>query len=375
MKRYMLANNYVPSLGNRDKAGEVINPQGDFHKLTWIIPNFPPYPGPQPSQSQWFNMTGNFNFLPPAQFVTNFDTEEPSPSPIDSSSRLRWNTGNFTYFHYVNAMFVGWRGSIRSKYVLNGPNREAGAGGTSTFGARRLSASARAFSKDVAVGTQDENVFPTGGDRWNQGQSYSVMSHATEPLNPGVSISEFAMVINGGQLTGNSYAPNWTNPSSQNYQSSQVTSNSIFSGSHVTSSRQQPAIEIELPYYEPTRFDFVDPYLTNNGCKAAHEVVATTHRSPLDGSNLPQSTAFERRYLSRWICPGEDFQCFYLLNAPIYFNNSQFIFANGDDEDVRFDSIELARINDFAVSDLFNGASPYAVVLDVADQFPPSSNV
>lgn len=374
MKRYMLANNYAPALGNRDKSGDPINESGDFHKLSFIIPNFPPFPGPQPSEAQWMNMTGNFNFLPPAQYVTNFDTEV--PSPINSNTRVRWNTGTLTYFHYVTAMFVGWRGSIRNKYVLNGPNRESGHGGTSTFGARRLSASARAFGKDVAIGTLNENIYPTGGDRWNQGQSYTIMSHTNEGVtNPGVTVADFAMNINGGQLSGNLYAPNWTNNESQNFQSSQVTSNAIFGGSHVTTNRQQPAIEIELPFYEPTRFEFVDNYFTNNGAKAAHEVVTTTHRSPLDGDSFPVSTAFERRYLSRWVCPGEDFQCFYLLNAPIYFNNSQMIFDNGEGDSIRFDSVALARINDTQVSDLFNGASPYSVVLDIPDVFPPTENV
>jgi hypothetical protein len=370
MKRYMLTNNYVrPQANGLD--GELINVGGDLHKCNFILPNFPPFPGFRPTIQNWQFYTANQNFLPPAQYITDFDSVQEGVGGLDSATRLRFNTGTLTYFHYVTKMFIGFRGSIRNKYVMNGPNRQSNFGGTDVLRVRRLSASGKTFGMDPPIGTADGAIYPASGDRWNQGLSYVVMSSGDDgPGSPNVTSGTFAMSINGGQLMGGQYAPNWRNNESIPSQSSQVASNAVFGGAHVTTARQMPAIEVELPFYEPTRFQFVDDYFTNEAAQGAHEVTSIMHKSPTDSEGAPVSNHFARQYLSRWVCPGEDFQCFYLVNAPIYFFNDQMIFTNGDGDEVNMASVRLRGFNNFNASTILNGAYPYTRVITTAAQFP-----
>jgi hypothetical protein len=365
MKRYMFANNFVPF----DIAPGGIGVEGFLYEMVLTVPNFPPFPGPSPTTENWDEFTGGINFCPPAMFLTDF---RGGGSIFPNGARMKFNSGSLTYFHYVTKMFVGWRGSIRSKYIMNGPSRQSHASGADTLRVRRLSASNRAFGMDPPIGGAPEAIYPASGGRWNQGMAINRVSVGLP--GTGTSPAAFTEAVTGGQIAGNQYAPNWTNSTATQSQSAQLLGNSLFAGSHVTPRNVQPAVEVELPFYEPTRFEFVDNYLINTQAKAAHEVRALLTRGPDQdsgaGTHAPRNA---RSFVSRWIAPGEDFQCFYLLNAPIYFNNSQFQLPNQDGDLIRYDSVKLEEYNRFPLNGgVIEVSYPYTIGTGPDEWTPPS---
>lgn len=178
MKRYMLANNYVPSQIAFD-TGE----NGNLFAWSLTIPNFPYFPGFSPTTENWDSFTHSVNFAPPAQFLTNFRSGD--DSSFANGQTLRFNTGNLTYFHYVTKMFVGWRGSLRSKYIVSGPSLQTSDGSGDTLRVRRLSTSNKTFGIDPPIGLQVSSIYPVSGGRWNQASAQVVISDPNAPGPPG----------------------------------------------------------------------------------------------------------------------------------------------------------------------------------------------
>lgn len=243
---------------------------------------------------------------------------------------------------------------------------------------RRLSTSNRTFGLDPPIGVGEGSNFPASGGRWNQAMAQVTLSRNDTPGPSNTPTARFAQQLNGGMMLGNLYAPNYANRDANQEHTSQMTSNSLFGGAHVTPRLQQPSVEVELPFYEPTRFEFVDNYLQNTTAKAAHEVsaVLTREKNTLGlvqpGGTLPVHDASKRSFVSRWVAPGEDFQCFYLLNAPVFFNNSQFILADDAGDLLRLDAVILAQLNQFPnISNIATNAYPYSNFIN-QDEISPT---
>lgn len=182
--------------------------------------------------------------------------------------------------------------------------------------------------------TTVRNSMPAYGGYWSQA-SCRVFNSTSGPIAgiQGVSSLAEAQALNGSIQTGASQLvpPNWFDPlrypSIPDYgqssldQLSETTTKSdlmmtnTFDGTHVTTSRQQPVIEVEIPFYVNSRFIKNDLVLNNTRGVQAH---AVKYESVITNTNV-QEAADERgtvTYLERHVRPGKDFSLFYLANVP-----------------------------------------------------------
>jgi len=111
----------------------------------------------------------------------------------------------------------------------------------------------------------------------------------------------------------------------------------LFPGAEATVVVRQPVLEVEIPFYENTRFVVVNNTTNNTTNVSAHalSVLQERERTP-NGTNLPDPTVPPNynsnasqletaATIERWVKPGADFALFYLLNAPTIYYNDKFV--------------------------------------------------
>merc|ERR1712173_8534 len=141
-----------------------------------------------------------------------------------------------------------------------------------------------------------------------------------------------AQALNGSIQQGASQIvpPNWFDPfvypSDPNYDvaasnlaetmtKSDLMMTNTFDGTHVTTSRQQPVIEVEIPFYVNSRFIKNDLVLNNTRGVQAHAVKYESVRIYTQASEQAEQRG-SVCYLERHVRPGKDFALFYLANVP-----------------------------------------------------------
>jgi len=178
------------------------------------------------------------------------------------------------------------------------------------------------------------NAMPAYGGYWSQA-SCRVFNSTSAPIAGvnGVSGLAEAQALNGSIQTGAQQVlpPNWfdplTYPSIPDYGipsliqlANTVTKSDLmmantFDGTHVTTSRQQPVIEVEVPFYVNSRFIKNDLVLNNTRGVQAHAVKYES----VFANTTPDEFLDERgaiTYLERHVRPGKDFSLYYLANVP-----------------------------------------------------------
>lgn len=180
----------------------------------------------------------------------------------------RYSPGKVTALSYIMPMFVGCRGGMRYKY------------GVSSFGNK-----------------QQTGVMSVSRHGYNVGTYYSALA----PIS-NTTLVDVGMRVNSAAAT--------------------------TSGSTVTDLFIQPVIEVELPYYSTNRFDYVRGVVESNGDfyidpanalfapPQCHKVDITIPPSTNSGDNLMS--------LDSYVSVGEDFQLFWLLNAPPVYANTRY---------------------------------------------------
>jgi len=359
-----------------------------------INPNFPPFPGPAPMAALWDINTSYFGAPEPTQgpyvsdpvppgtfqplaenFVFNwapsakytlaapFTSVPTEDATVDAAELLRVNPGKVTMLHFVTRMFIGRKGAINNKYILDGNRTSSNVQGTKIMSVKRLPDSGVISGNSwrtntTAAQTVEEtrdirNAMPAYGGFWSQA-SCRVLNSTSDAVAGIVGISPLleAQALNGSIQGGASQIlpPNWfdptTLPGEPNYNAAslaalaQTTTNSdlmmtnTFDGTHVTTSRQQPVIEVEIPFYVNSRFLKNDLVLNNTRGVQAHAVKYESVILNTDTSEL----ADERgtiTYLERHIRPGKDFSLFYLANVPhiVLLGHFRYTTAVGDPTD------------------------------------------
>jgi len=359
--------NEFPPIPRADRSYTIIN----------INPDFPPFPGPAPINTLWDAQTSYFtvgvpdatqgpfvaepvppgvvqplaenfafNYAPAAKYtlaapVLTVPTET---EPVDTAELLRVNPGKVTMLHFVTRMFIGRKGAINNKYVLDGNRTSLNVQGSKIMSVKRLpdsgvisgnswtgnttAAQTREDTLDVA------NAMPAYGGYWSQA-SCRVFNSTSAPIAGvnGVSGLAEAQALNGSIQTGAQQVlpPNWfdplTYPSIPDYGipsliqlANTVTKSDLmmantFDGTHVTTSRQQPVIEVEVPFYVNSRFIKNDLVLNNTRGVQAHAVKYES----VFANTTPDEFLDERgaiTYLERHVRPGKDFSLYYLANVP-----------------------------------------------------------
>lgn len=342
-----------------------------------INPDFPPFPGPAPIAGLWDPQTSDFivgvpdatqgpfisdpvppgvsqplannfsfNWAPAAKYtlaapiITVPTTEE----QVDAAELLRVNPGKMTMLHFVTRMFIGRKGAINNKYVLDGNRTSTNVQGTKIMSVKRLPDSGVlsgntwvdniSAAQDREATTLVRNSMPAYGGYWSQA-SCRVFNSTSGTIAGILGVADLAeaQALNGSIQTGSSQVlpPNWFDPlsypSDPNYGASglaqlaeTVTKSDLmmtntFDGTHVTTSRQQPVIEVEIPFYVNSRFIKNDLVLNNTRGVQAH---AVKYESVILNTNV-QEASDERgtvTYLERHVRPGKDFSLYYLANVP-----------------------------------------------------------
>lgn len=315
-----------------------------------INPDFPPFPGPAPSNKSWINRTGNrvtpgapfvptvdhiytatgasYNFPPPSKVILNAPVSTLEPNETDAGLCLRTNPGKLTMLHFVTRMFVGRKGSLKNKYILNGQYNLSGGGGTQTMSVKRLSdsgvISGRAWlspdtnATTVTLANDVRYYFPASGGLWDQASAKIAVG---EDFDDNTANIRKLQNLNGYGATGAlpSPAPNWFNPTvypSNGVQpnvaqlASDITMSNFFDGVHVTPSAKQPVVEVEIPFYMNTRFLLNDLVLSNTTSVSAH---AVKYEHALRPSRQNERSTV---HVDRYTVPGSDFALYYLANVP-----------------------------------------------------------
>jgi len=333
--------------------------------------DFPPFPGPSPMNSLWNSFTDNsgvplvniatpyiagtgdldypgdlagnagYNMPPAAKFFLNAPNYEPEAS-TDMADLLKVNPGELTILHFVTRMFIGRKGAIRNKYVLDGNTSLDFSNGTQLMTVKRLSDSGVLNGNCYLSNTESAQtintindvkfVYPCSGNMWNQascrianGESGISYGNANEYL-------QRCQSVNGDTQTGASpcAAPNWYNPrawpNTSPYLYLNVLNNAqtrgemmlsnYYDGVHVTTTKQQPVAEVEIPFYVNTRFLQNDLVLTNTKASPAHCVMYESSQkdTTISGPGIHESKI---TYVERYVKPGSDFSLFYLANVPL----------------------------------------------------------
>lgn len=369
--------NDIPGVGllRGDEGYTVIN----------IEPNFPPFPGPAPMSSLWSRNTGVragvsgdptqgpfictpvppgtsqplamnyvFNWAPAAKYslMAPIESEPTQEFPVDTAELLKVNPGQLTMMHFVTRMFIGRKGAIMNKYILDGNKTSSNVQGTKIMSVKRLpdsgvlSGNSWLGNVDSAQDAEETNLsrvaFPAYGGFWSHASCRisNATSRSIAGVN-GVSPLTEAQALNGSIQSGASQIvpPNWFDPlvypSRGDYTNitflddpmikSDLMMTNTFDGTHVTTSRQQPVIEVEIPFYVNSRFIKNDLILNNTRGVQAH---AVKYESVRNYANVDELTD-ERgtvTYIERHVRPGKDFALFYLANVPHICLLSHFIY-------------------------------------------------
>lgn len=349
MSRWTLYNREMYCDTDYDIPGNLDN-GGSYVHIT-INPDFPPYPGPAPLAKVWLDLTDDpfsntgtprvptledgfhatgvsYNFPPPSKVILNAPVDTPEPNEVDCANLLRVNPGRLTMLHFVTRMFVGRKGSLKNKYVLDGNRSLSGDAGTQVLSVKRLSDSGVIDGRGYLTSTLNAvsnslsnavtHYFPASGGLWDQA---SAKIGVAEIFDDNTGSIRRLQNINGYGATGAlpSVAPNWCNeteyplgsfgPLSGNLSSDLLLSN-FFDGAHVSTAKQQPVLEVEIPFYMNTRFLLNELVLNNTTAVSAH---AVRYEDANRASRPNQETAC---YVERYTVPGSDFALFYLANVP-----------------------------------------------------------
>jgi len=350
-----------------------------------IAPDFPPFPGPSPMTQVWLQKTGawdgvpddaygwaptdntgsayfnnGINPPPPSKVILNgpvldqFGNPPPTCSPnlTDVKWALRFNPGNLTMLHFVTRMFIGRKGSLKNKYVLGGNDTITSATGSLGLTVKRLSDSGVITGRGLRPGTggtgssmdpaeDSESVtnWPASGGLWDQAYCrYGLAQRSHSGVNESAGTARLQSVT-GETLQGTKSisAPNWFSADAYpgagwhtdyiDYTDPLITSDNLlsnqFDGVHVTTTKQQPVVEVEIPFYMNTRFILNDLVFTNTTATTAHLIQfesahpATIH--PQIDENLTDAAL---TYLDRYTVPGSDFALYYLANVPYLLLNA-----------------------------------------------------
>jgi hypothetical protein len=295
-----------------------------------------------------------FNVAPAGKFWLNAPLDQvPLPGAVyaDSATLLKVNPGQLTMMHFVSRMFLARKGAIRNKYILDGNTAPEGTTGTQIMSVKRLPDSGvisgnTYFGGDVGSSLSNaQNALETTQVRYGMpayGGFWSQASCRVENASSSTYTSVFgapnvakAQALNGSMQTGtsNSEAPNWFNPltypAEGNYAppltqttavagtvgKSDLMMSNTYDGTHVTTSLQQPVIEVEIPFYVNSRFIKNDLVLNNTRGVQAHVLKYETHLRKTLGEDVVDE-ASTITYFERHVRPGKDFALYYLANVP-----------------------------------------------------------
>lgn len=330
-----------------------------------ILPDFPPFPGPSPLPFTWRQMfcfpAGDPNqflpyapsdvdgapfsnqgieFAPPAKYLLN--TPGFPDLGVDTSTSLRVNPGRLTMLHFVTRMFIARKGAIKNKYVMCSNNGDNAAGGTPLMSVKRLSDSGvldgkgyfgfRLFPQDGIDSNEVIAQYPASGGLWDQAHCRIGINSPHDPQGLGIQEIRRCQNLNGFTQTGcdSIAAPNWFNrkvyPADQTPAAYAVPVpgelagdydlQNLFDGAHVTTLRQQPVIETEIPFYMNTRFILNDVVANNTSSVSAHCLKFDSVTAP--GLHM------QNEVVERFVAPGADFALFYLANVPPLHLNARF---------------------------------------------------
>jgi len=120
-----------------------------------------------------------------------------------------------------------------------------------------------------------------------------------------------------------------------------------YDGIHVTTSAQQPVIEVEIPFYVNSRFVRNNLVMNNTRGVQAHalryETTEETQGSDESGEDRGGIT-----YVERHVKPGADFSLFYLANVPHICMNASHIYPTS----IRWPAIADTDLADCSYSKL-----------------------
>jgi len=208
--------------------------------------------------------------------------------------------------------------------------------------------SGNSFIQNVTTAqTVDETLLvdyavPAYGGFWSQASCRIANSTSREVAGvTGLANLTEAQALNGSIQPGASQIvpPNWfdplTYPSDPDYSTtgnlpvtltkSDLMMTNTFDGTHVTTSRQQPVIEVEIPFYVNSRFIKNDLVLNNTRGVQAHAVKYESVRMYTQGDDQSEERG-SLTYLERHVRPGKDFALFYLANVPHICLLSHFVY-------------------------------------------------
>jgi hypothetical protein len=378
MNRWNLYNREIFCDGDREPVG--------FDKSFSILsinPDFPPFPGPSPMNILWPAFTNNNNQfasfpsypyirgtgglddpgdlarnagvnIPPAsKFFLNAPLRDVpnEDNPVDLATLLKVNPGELTILHFVSRMFIARKGAIKNKYILDGNDQFDRTGATTIFSAKRLPDSGvlsgnvyltNTSSAQTALETNTVNsAYPAFGGFWSQ--AMCKLENGANFVRGRTPSLDKCQAVNGNTQTGAATcgAPNWFNPlvepaapppslNSAGPINTQVRGDlmlaNTYDGVHVTTAKQQPVIEVEVPFYVNSRFVQNNLVMNNTRGVQAHvlryETVEQTIAVPDVGEERAGVT-----YVERHVKPGADFALFYLVNVPHICLNASHIYS------------------------------------------------
>lgn len=310
-----------------------------------------------------------FNLAPAGKFWLNAPIDEiPAPGSVfaDSAKLLKVNPGQLTMMHFVTRMFIARKGAIRNKYILDGNTAPNNTVGTQIMSVKRLPdsgvISGNTFSGgDISSSLSNAQTelettlvrygMPAYGGFWSQAScrvENASFNSSTNPNTFGAINVAKAQALNGSMQTGtsNSEAPNWFNPltypAEGNYapplgQSTNVAQtvgksdlmmSNTYDGTHVTTSLQQPVIEVEIPFYVNSRFLKNDLVLNNTRGVQAHVLKYETHLNKEGTNEDAFQEASTLTYFERHVRPGKDFSLYYLANVPYIVMLGNFLYQS-----------------------------------------------
>jgi len=357
MRRWVLCHDEVYC--SRDQFTPQI--QSVLHMV--VEPDFPPFPGPAPMPALWnewvsdlsgapyapMGPNGSFYpghaipFAPPSKAMLNGPVSL-EPSETDRGKLLRVNPGQLTMLHFVTRLFIGRKGSIKNKYLLKNAFSLSGSS-NQIISCKRLSdngiidgrgcISGRTYAQDNEESNEVNHYYPASGCLWDQAHCQYGISNGALATFRVAFVRQFqnqsGYTQSGTNVAG---APNWFNRINYPGSTQQIINTShewmtndrilgnTFDGLHVTTSPNQPVMEVEIPFYMNTRFILNDVVLNNTSGTTAH-VVKFTEDVPDYPTMVHASPVVER-----FVAPGTDFALFYLANVPPIYINSNHLYPS-----------------------------------------------
>jgi hypothetical protein len=293
--------------------------------------------------------------------------------PTDLAFLLKVNPGELTVMHMVTRMFIGRKGAVRNKYVLDGnSNAVVDPAGTQLMTVKRLSDSGvlagncyltnTASAQDVGDISTVNTVQPCSGNMWNQASCKFYNGDSKVSYGADTWKLRKCQSLNGDtqSCAAPCAAPNWFNPleypaagppifsgggGPQNAQTrGELMLANYYDGVHVTTTKQQPVIEVEIPFYLNTRFWHNNLVLTNTTASPAHAVLYESSTKFAIFDEVPEHRA-QITYVERYVKPGSDFSLFYLVNVPMIYLNTNHLYptTNSSNADIAFASYSYLR--------------------------------